>query len=290
MTGRVVVGVDGSSNSLAALDWAAADARVRARRLHLLYACGWPLVDLPLAGDGLRLSTATRTPEGVYLVAEKILAEAAGRVDYAVPVTTEISTDLPGRALITASRTALLVVVGTHGSGGFAELLLGSVAAQVSAYARCPVVVVRTTPAGDGPVVVGVDGSPASLRALRFGYDYAEAHGRALCALHAWRRPPSAGAGDAEPPAYDRDLLRSAQERMLADALAVLPAQTPDVRVERRLVVGRAAPALIEASAGALLTVVGARGRGGFAGLRLGSVSHQVLHHAAGPVAIVHAV
>ena len=146
MDTRVVVGVDGSSQSLEALDWAVADLRVRPRRLHLLYACGWSFVDLPLSGDGLRLPTTAHRPEGVYLVAEKILAEAAGRVDIDIPVTTEISTDLPGRALLTASCTAGLVVVGTHGSGGFAGLLLGSVASQVTAHGQCSVVVVRAAP------------------------------------------------------------------------------------------------------------------------------------------------
>ncbi|GAA0950232.1 universal stress protein [Virgisporangium aurantiacum] len=288
MDGRVVVGIDGSKESLTAIDWAVADLRVRPRRLHLLHACGWSFVGLPLRGDGLHLSVEVRTPEGAYLVAEKLLAEAVGRVDINVPVTTEISTDVPGRALLTASRTAGLVVVGAQGTGSFAGLLLGSVASQVTAHGRCPVVVVRPVPVADGPVVVGVDGSPASQRALAFAHDYAAAHNRVLVALHAWRWPVPAGPGEPVPLVYDRDLLRSAEERVLGAAIAALPPDPP-VPVEPRLVAGRASPALIEASAGASLTVVGSRGRGGFTGLLLGSVSHQVLHHAVGPVAVVHA-
>jgi nucleotide-binding universal stress UspA family protein len=268
MEGHVVVGVDGSKESLAAIDWAVADVRVRPRRLHLLHACGWSLVTLPLRGDGLHLPPEIRAPEGAYLVAQKLLGEAAGRVDINVPVTTEISTDVPGRALLTASRTAGLVVVGAHGTGGFAGLLLGSVASQVTAHGRCPVVVVRPAPVAEGPVLVGVDGSPVSRRAMEFAHAYAAAHHRVLVALHASHGPE---------PAADPDAL-----------LARLP-RDPVVPVDRRLVRDRAAPALIEASAGASLTVVGSRGRGGFTGLLLGSVSHQVLHHAAGPVAVVHA-
>jgi nucleotide-binding universal stress UspA family protein len=289
MEARVVVGVDGSARSLEAVDWAVADLRARPRRLHLLYACGWSLVDLPLGGTGLRLPTTPSTPEGVYLVAEKILAEAAGRVGINVPVTTEISTDLPGRALLTASRTADLVVVGAQGAGGFAGLLLGSVAAQVTAHGRCPVVAVRAAPVPDGPVVVGVDGSPASQRALELAHRYAAAHRRTLWAVHAWRLPEWAGPGATVPLVYDQDLLRSAEQRVLDRAVDALPTDVAGVEVDRRPVVGPAASALIEASAQASLTVVGSRGHGGFAGLLLGSVSHQVLHHAAGPVAVVHA-
>lgn len=266
MDGRVVVGVDGSSQSLAAVDWAVAEVRARPRRLHLLYACGWSLVDLSFGGNGLRLQPPTTTPEWVDLLAEKILAEAAGRVDINVPVTTEVSTDLPGRALLTASQTAGLVVLGSKGVGGFAGLLVGSVASQVTSHGRCPVVVVRDAAVPDGPVVVGVDGSPTSQRALEFAHAFAAAHHRDLCVLHA--RPSTGPTGPTGPDA--------------------LPTGTAEVRVERRLVTGRAAPALIEASAGASLTVVGSRGHGGFTGLLLGSVGHQVLHHAAGPVAVVH--
>jgi nucleotide-binding universal stress UspA family protein len=289
MDGRVVVGVDGSSQSLEAVDWAVAEVRARPRRLHLLYACGWSLVDMSFGGNGLRLSRPVDTPEGVYLMAEKILAEAAGRVDINVPVSTEISTDLPGRALLTASRTAELVVLGSKGIGGFAGLLVGSVAAQVTSHGRCPVVVVRDPATPSGPVVVGVDGSPASQRALEFGYAFAAAHHRDLCAVHAWTWPEPVGPGPVVPLTYDRDPFRSAGEKVLVRALACLPLDRTEVSVERRLVAGPAAPALIEASAGASLTVVGSRGHGGFAGLLLGSVSHQVLHHCAGPVAVVHA-
>jgi nucleotide-binding universal stress UspA family protein len=288
MDGRIVVGIDGSKESLAAVDWAVDDLRVRPRRLHLLHACGWSLVEAGLRGDGLHLSPEIRTPEGAFLVAEKLLSEAAGHVTINVPTTTEISTDVPARALLTASRTAELVVVGAKGTGGFAGLLLGSAAAQVTAHGRCPVVVVRPAPVADGPVVVGVDGSPASQRALEFAHAYAAAHRRALVAVHTWRWPDPTGPGDPVPVVYDRDLLRASEATVLANAVAGLPAD-PAVPVEQRLIPGRAARALIRASSGASLTVVGSRGLGGFTGLLLGSVSHQVLHHAAGPVAVVHA-
>ena len=108
MGGRLVVGIDGSVASRYALEWAVAEVHLRPRRLHLLHACGWPLVDLPLGPDAYRLPASARTREDVYALAEKMLADAASRVDPAIPVTTEISSDLPGRALLAASGTPSL--------------------------------------------------------------------------------------------------------------------------------------------------------------------------------------
>jgi nucleotide-binding universal stress UspA family protein len=289
MHGRVVVGVDGSVTGRYALDWATEEVRVRPRPLHLLHACGWPLLDVPLGPSVYRLPASARARDDVYAVAEKILAEAASRVDPAIPVTSEISSDLPARALLTASHTATAVVVGSRGTGGFAGLLLGSVAEQVAAHGRCPVVVVRPAPSPRGPVVVGVDGSPASRAALRYAAGQAAARGAVLRAVHAWRWPVSTRPGEQVPLVYDREALAGEEERLLADELAGLAEEFPGLVVERRLVRDRAAPALLEAAADAALTVVGSRGHGGFTGLLLGSVSNQVLHHAAGPVVVVHA-
>lgn len=287
MDGRVVVGIDGTVASRRALDWAIAEVRARPRPLHLLYACGWALLELPMGPDGYRLPMGSGGD--VHAMAEKILAEAAGVVGPATGVSTEISTDLPGRALLTASRTASTVVVGSRGAGGFGGLLLGSVAEQVAAHGRCPVVVVRPAPDPGGPVVVGVDGSPASRAALRYAAGQAVARDVVLRAVHVWRWPVPAGPGDMLPPVYDPAVLAAEEQRVLAEAVAGLAVDMPDLRVERRLVRGRAAPALLAAAGDAALTVVGSRGHGGFTGLLLGSVSHQLLHHAAGPVAVVHA-
>jgi nucleotide-binding universal stress UspA family protein len=289
MTGRVVVGIDGSVTSRYALEWAIEEVRLRPRPLHLLHACGWPLLDLPLGPDLYRLPAGQHIRDDVHAVAEKVLADAASHVDPAIRVTTEVSSDLPGRALLTASRTAATVVVGSRGAGGFVGLLLGSVAEQVAAHASCPVVVVRPAPVPGGPVVVGVDGSPGSRAALRYAAEHASARGVILRAVHAWRWPVSSGPGDQVPLVYDQEALAVEEDRVLAEALAGLDEDFPDLPVERRLVRGRAVPALVDAAADAALTVVGSRGHGGFTGLLLGSVSHQVLHHAAGPVAVVRA-
>jgi nucleotide-binding universal stress UspA family protein len=289
MDGRIVVGVDGSEASRHALDWAVRESRVRPRPLHLLHACGWPLLDLPLGPDGYRLPASSRTPDGVHTMAEKILSDAAAAVDPQIPVTTEISSDLPGRALLTASRTAAIIVVGNRGSGGFAGLLLGSVVEQVAAHGRCPVAVVRPASSPNGPIMVAVDGSRAGQAALRYGFEQAVARRSRLRAVHAWRWPVSAEPGDPVPLVYDRSALAESEQRTLADALTAFRTEFPDVPVEQCLIRGRTTPALIAAAADAAMTVVGSRGRGCFTGLFLGSVSHQLLHHAVGPVVVVHA-
>ncbi|HEX5568137.1 MAG TPA: universal stress protein, partial [Streptomyces sp.] len=140
------------------------------------------------------------------------------------------------------------------------------------------------------PVLVGVDGSPGGEAALGFAFAEASLRGAPLVALHTWNNwtgPVSGGPDEPLPLVYDVDMLRDEEERVLVEALSGWQAEYPDVTVHRRLVQGRARPALIEASGSAQLLVVGARGRGGFSGLLLGSVSQAVLQHAHCPVAVV---
>ena len=130
------------------------------------------------------------------------------------------------------------------------------------------------------PVLVGVDGSAASLAAV-------DLRGTGLRSVHAWQGPDITG-----PTAiliYDPDTEQTAQTNMLAEALSGWSQQYPSVRVDATVVTGRTARVLVEGSGTAQLLVLGARGRGGLPGRRLGSVSHAVLHHANCPVATVHA-
>jgi nucleotide-binding universal stress UspA family protein len=290
MTNPVVVGLDESPAAGLALMWGAAEAARRHRPLHLLHAHGWPQLDLPLGPDGAALQWGTRTAGAVRARADGLLADAATvvrRSGLAVEITTGARPDLPAAALIAASRTAAVVVVGSRGLGGFAGLLLGSVSIQVAAHAHSPVVVVREAAGDRRDVVVGVDGSEVSVAAIGYAFEQAAWRSGTLVAVHAWRWPVSTGPGDIAPLVYDPLDVTAEAERMLAEAVAGWHEKFPDVRVERRLVHGPAAPALVGASAHAELTVVGSRGRGGFGGLLLGSVSHQVLHHALSPVAVV---
>ncbi|BCJ57113.1 universal stress protein [Micromonospora endophytica] len=281
----VVVGVDGSEIALHAVRAAAREAAFRHRPLRIVHAFIWPLMNVPLGpapgapGDG-----------GLRNQAERCLAEAvaeAGKVAPEVPVTGAVIDGAATPVLLAEARDAALIVLGNRGLGGFAGLLLGSVAVQVSAHADCPVLVIRGESRADGPVVVGVDGSELSQQAVRFAFEEAAWRGSDLVAVHAWLYPTPAGPGDILPLVYDLDAFREAEERTLAEAVAGWSERYPEVTVRRRLVRGSPASALVEESRDAQLTVVGARGRGALKGLLLGSVSHTVLHHAHSPLAIV---
>ncbi|GAA2691339.1 universal stress protein [Nonomuraea recticatena] len=281
----IVVGVDGSPQSLSAVDWAAREAAARQCRLRIVHAFLWPIMGVPLGPPVMGPADA-----GLQQAAEKLLRTAVDRARQAAP-TLDVSTDLPvcapSAALIDASREAVLVVVGHRGLGGFTGLLVGSVGVQTAAHAACPVVVVRDSPSGDhdeadpatGQVVVGVDDSDLSDLAVDFAFAHAARHGLGVVAVHAyqWRIG-----------SYYEHLYQS-PNRLLAEAVARHREQYPEVPVQQKAVRGESAAVLVAESAGAALTVVGSRGRGGFTGLLLGSTSQRVLHHATGTVAIVRA-
>lgn len=279
----VVVGVDGSASGLAAVDLAAREAILRRRPLCLVHAFIWPYLHVPLD------PSPSGPPEGgLRHQAERILAEAHTRAHATAPdlvVRSELVTGDAAAVMIGASRTADLVVVGDRGLGGFTGLLLGSVAVQLAAHAICPVIVVRGTADPAAPVLLGVDGSPANDRAIGFAFEEASRRGVPLIALHAWTHSAATGPGTRAQPGRDDAEVEAA--RVLAEALTGWHDEYPDVVAHRDLVHAGARNALIEATHRAQLVVVGTRGRGGFTGLLLGSVSQAVLHHAACPVAVV---
>jgi nucleotide-binding universal stress UspA family protein len=135
--------------------------------------------------------------------------------------------------------------------------------------------------------VVGVDGSELSRLAVDFAFSHAALHHLGVLAVHAYAFPAFITSSDLPSAAYDIDDLREDHARLLAEALAGYRDNYPDMPVRQKVVYGPPAAVLVAESAGAALTVVGSRGRGGFAGLLLGSTSQSVLHHATGPVAIV---
>ncbi|GGM77219.1 universal stress protein [Dactylosporangium sucinum] len=286
----VVVGVDGSPDARSAVEWAAADAMRRHRPLRIVHAYLWPTGYAPMAVPG----PPALYDETMRLAAEQIVDEAvtlARAVAPALDIAADVRVQQPSAALSDASRNARLVVIGNRGLGGFAGLLLGSVGIQLAAHAACPVVIVRHAGRPPGPeagrVVVGVDGSHDAERALGFAFEQASFRGVGLTAVEAYRWPASSGPGDLVPLVYDPAKLRDDEDRTLAEAIGGWAGKYPDVDVRRAVANGRPAAVLTELSAGAELVVVGSRGRGGFAGLLLGSVSQALIHHAACPVAVV---
>jgi nucleotide-binding universal stress UspA family protein len=281
----ILVGIDGSSSALAAARWAAREAGIRKASIRLVNAFGWmpvhdaddPVQIVPDARDALR-----RTAE------ERLAAAAAEVAEVApdVPVSQEVTTGMPAALLVSLSAEAQLAVVGHRGLGGFAGLVIGSVGTALVAHAVCPVVVVRGTdaPRRDGPVVVGLDGSPQSEAALAFAVEAAVARRVPLRAVRAWLDPavPYVVTGPAD---WDEEVKR--QQGLLSEQLVGWREKYPELRVEPVLVQDRPAHALAQSTGDAQLVVVGSRGRGGLTGMLLGSVSQAMLQHAECPVAVV---
>jgi nucleotide-binding universal stress UspA family protein len=280
----VVVGADEEDPDMLLLDWAGTEAAFRGTRLVICHVCEWqPGQRVPQPADeggdpDLRLG-----PERV--VGAALDAVRAAHPD--LPVSGAIGTGSPQRGLLAVAGEAAMIVLGARGIGGFAGLLMGSVSGQVAEHAGCPVAVLRPVAGSAVDVVVGIDGSPESARALELGLAEVRRTGGTLIALHAYRYPPVTMAY-APNPGYGAAGLRELAEQTLADALGDVEARNPDVKIERRIGHGPAARVLLETADGAAALVVGARGLGGFTGLIVGSVSQQVLRHAHCPVLVAH--
>lgn len=282
---EIIVGVDGSEPSLLATDWAAAEAARRKAPLRVVHVVPPWLYEAP-ADPGASLIRDRLLQDGRNIV-DLGAARARDRAP-GLEVTGEQTGGQPAEALLRRARDALMVVTGPRGTGGLTGLVLGSVAVQVATHAPCPAVVVRPSePSARGEIVVGVDGSPAGAAAIGFAFEEASVRGARLRALLAWTHPVSTGPGDMVPLVHDLGILAADEQRLLSEALAGRRAEYPDVEVVAETVRGRAARVLAEASGHADLLVVGSRGRGGFAGLLLGSVGHAMLMRARCPVAVV---
>jgi nucleotide-binding universal stress UspA family protein len=263
----VVVGVDGSESSLQAALWAASEADRLSVPLHLVLVNNDPARE-PYA------------KEVVHDISNRC-RQAASELE----ITDEVTYGHPAEELVHRSASARLVVVGSRGQGAFRETLLGSTSAAVATHASSPVVVVPADGAvTSGPVVAGVDDSPGCRPALQYAFDAAKHRRSELVAVQAL---PNAYfiPGPYDHP--DRDELLAHAEQRLSEQVSAFTRAYPEVAV--RQLVSNIPPvqALREAAQHAQLLVVGHRGRGGFAGLLVGSVARGILHHAPCPVAVV---
>jgi len=269
------------------VEWAAAEAARRRVALRLVRGFSWTTAEHP-ARDGSRVA---HYRDQLLKIARHQVARAervAAHVRPEVETTTEVEIGAPLEVLGSESRRAQLLVLGDRGLGGFAGLVLGSVAVGLAAHGGCPVVIVRgdrgAVGSDEGPVVVGIDGSPVSEAALAFAFDAAAARGVGLVAVHAWS--PTA-IDETLTPFMDWDAVAVEEDALLAERLAGWGEKYPQVAVRRAVVRDGAVRALAAASREAQLVVVGSRGRGNATGLLLGSVSHGVLHASHCPVAVV---
>jgi len=288
---RIVVGVDGSSASRDALRWAIDEARLWDGAVEAVHAWSYPVMTyVPGIVPPPTFARKELEAEARHVLDTTVDA-VAGEAAPGLLLERVVVEGSAAKLLIERSRHADMLVVGHRGYGGFTGLLLGSVAEQCAVHAGCPSVITRPMEQAEaaGPrrltrVVVGVDGSEPGRRALHWAAEEAQRRGTDLVVVHAWH-PPIQPLGLVLP-AEDRGSSQVNGKAVLDAAMSAVGIR-PTV-IEPILIEGPAARSLLEVSAGAGLLVVGTRGRGGFTGLLLGSVSGQVLHHAPCPLVLVH--
>ncbi|QHK19003.1 universal stress protein [Pseudarthrobacter psychrotolerans] len=271
---RVVVGYDGSAESALAVRWAARHAALLDCELQVVHCSLWPLLTKNLgpvkgiAGSGLQHQARDTLDKGT---AEAL--SAAPRVR----LRRSLLYGLPADHLRRTADGARMLVLGSRGIGGFMGLLVGSVGLELAATASCPVAVIRFDQNPDGRIVVGIDSS-GSAGALSIACALASATGADLMIIHVIRphggRSNEAGCGQA------------AARRLLHTAAHDAHALAPEAVISQNFAQDTSVPrALLNASRGAALIVVGGKGRGLLRGT-IGSTAHAVLHHATRPVLI----
>jgi nucleotide-binding universal stress UspA family protein len=286
----IVVGVDGSGRSRLAVKWAADEARVRGAALRIIYAGANPPGQVPawFTDQGLDQAAADA---GRLPASQAVLDDAVGLVATRHPSLMVHGDDLSGPApleLIDASRTAELLVVGARGKGTLKGMLLGSVSEECIRYAWCPVVVVHSMTddpaprAAGGRIVVGIDGSAGSDRALRWALSEARIVDASVEAVFAWQYPPIGAMVVGPTEGYE-----TAAHEVIESASSLAEQWEPAVPFQATARFDTAASALLQASSGADLLVVGARGAGSFRDLLLGSVAHQCARSAKGALVVV---
>lgn len=280
--GKIVVGVDDSTSCQRALEWAAAEAVRRHAPLHILYAstlpvAAWPVPPIPAGYMEYQAELASDILDKATATAEAIIGNAVG-------VSTDFLVATPTAALVEASGSAGMVVVGSRGRGALARTILGSVSTGVVHRAECPVAVIHDEdppPDPAAPVLLGFDGSAASDAAVALAFEEASARKVKLVALHAWWSP-----GAFEMPGFDWETIRPEVDLEVSRQLLVWQQRHHDVPVERLVVPDRPAQRLVEQSRSAQLVVMGRRGFGAVASALLGSVSGAVVQAARVPLIV----
>lgn len=283
----VVVGADGSVSATAAIRWAAREASMRKVPLTIVHvnavsAAAAALVAWP-AGQVPEQVLEQQEDEARVLLADAVgIAEECAQDRQRLAVSSEMFLGWPVPTLVKLSEDAELMVVGCRGRTALRRALLGSVSSGLIRHAHCPVAVIHgeAAPASRLPVLLGVDGSPSSESATAIAFDEASWRNVDLIALHVW--------SDADMPAFSMEWadVEAAAHRALSERLAGWQDRYPDVSVTKRVEFERPAHQLLELSEGAQLVVVGSHGRGGFAGMVLGSVSSAVAEAAHVPVIV----
>ncbi|MFF9689453.1 universal stress protein [Streptomyces sp. NPDC014623] len=286
MDQSIVVGLDGSAESVSAAHWAAREALLRNQSLLLVHAEEW----LSHAGPAAAGAQARRQwAEALLLDAANVLREAHPQLHFS----TRSINGPPAASLAEVAPTAEMLVLGSRGLGTLSGYILGSVGLAAIRATERPVVLVRQAekaklaPQGHQaslPVVVGIDRPHDAL--LSFAFDEAAQRGCLLRIIHSWAPPPLFGSGTA----YDPEVAEQVTSRVaakLGDVLVPWRDRYPAVPVEVRAAIGRPADQILQAGTDAGLVVVGRHIRTASIGTYIGPVTHAVLHHATPPVAVI---
>ena len=287
-TKPVVVSVDGSEESLRAVEWAALEAKRHSSPLRI--------VSVPSLAP--RIHAYNASPAAIASALRGIAARAldaaitrSEEVAQGLPITTSLLSGPPALAVAESGAGASMLVVGARGAGGFAAMVLGSVSRYAATRAPCPVVVVREeSMAVHREIAVGIRDPQDTNHTLAFAFEEAALRGADLVAVHTWFWFPSAlhlSAATAELRPTDPDRIAAEAASSLAAALGGWRDKYPGVQVRHDIIHGHPARVLASYSARADLVVLGRHGHPADAGPGVGSIQHAVLDHAHGPVAIV---
>ena len=281
----VVVGIDGSTDSLHALDWAANEAAEHDWPIRLVHAYQPVIAAMP--------AVAVQLPEATE-ESERILEHARQWVSSDHPDLSVSSMSVEGpapRVLLEASKRARLLVVGREGLGRFAELALGSVSLACASRSDTPVAVIPSSwepPAQPyGRVVVGVDGSANCQAAVQYAFEAATERDAELAVVFAWHQPTRWPEGwpltSENKPRYPADY-----DLIISESIAGWREKYPNVTVTTIAEAEHPAEALARQAADADLVVIGGRGHGTVTGMLLGSVARAILRHVDRPTIVVH--
>ena len=298
MVRTVVAGLDGSSESRAAAEWAAREAKLRGLPLKIVHV--WepvpePMAQAPLLGAETQQHWSERIPRETL---EGLRLRHPG-----VEMTMEQPSGRPADVLVKAAEDAELLALGSRGLSGIGGFMIGSVGLSVVAHAERPVILVRAgeqaadeheaDPAGIPsaaspyrPVVLGLDPDSPDGTVIEFAFDAAARRSAVLRAVHGWNLPPYYTYGLSADPDFHNEIARE-QSAALGAALLPWRRKYPDVEVVGESRAGSGANHLVDASREASLVVVGRRIRRSPLGAHIGPVTHAVMHHATAPVAVV---
>jgi nucleotide-binding universal stress UspA family protein len=282
----IVVGTAGVDSGSQAVEWAAREAGLRHLPLRIVHVLEWNTDEARDAAGSTYVERVWASSTAITFAATRHAQGIAPGVD----VTADTLVGHPGERLLELGHDATLIVLGYRGGGGFAGLRLGSVGQRVATHAACPVAIVRGAPRASGPIVAGVDDSPAADHVLDAAFGAAATRRASLIVVRSYAPSIQLWVASVRPADIATPEQDAAARAVVEEQLVPWRGKFPGVPVEIRLTRQAIAPALAGATSEAQLVVVGSHGRGAIRGTLLGSTGLHLLHHAECPVLVARAL